>query len=83
MPKEPSHRDRIIADLRERIAAGEWAPGTTIPSLSRLVAEYGTSEQPVRAALDRLVIWGELIGRQGKGYYVPPMPEPPMESEEP
>lgn len=56
---------RIEADLRARILAGEWPPGTRLPTRSQLAAAYQTSLEPVRAALLRLEIAGLIERRQG------------------
>jgi DNA-binding GntR family transcriptional regulator len=60
-----------MADLRRRIAAGEWKPGERLPTREQLAAEYGVSLQPVVAALTRLEFEGVVEGRQGKGIFVP------------
>lgn len=57
--------ERIEADLRRRIAAGEWGPGDRLPNLEALAEAYGTSVQPVRTALMRLEIAGLVMRRQG------------------
>ncbi|MHC4916003.1 MAG: substrate-binding domain-containing protein [Planctomycetota bacterium] len=41
-------------ELRERIRAGEWPPGKTLPSLRRLASDFGVSDYTVRLALDEL-----------------------------
>lgn len=61
----PAAFERIEADLRRRIAAGEWPAGTRLPGLRALCDEYQTSEQPVRRALERLEIAGLVVRRQG------------------
>jgi DNA-binding GntR family transcriptional regulator len=75
LPRE-SLTDRVYADLTRRIAEGEFPPGSRLPRTRELVAYYGTSEQPVRAALDRLKWTGVIVGMRGKGFFVPPLPEP-------
>ena len=40
--EEPPYR-RIAADLADRIASGEFAPGARIPSTRQLMAEYGVA----------------------------------------
>ena len=57
--------ERIEADLRRRIKAGEWKPGQRLPTESQLTEEYGASLQPVRTALMRLEIAGLVVRRQG------------------
>lgn len=49
----PKNRE-VAARLRERILAGEWAPGTALPGLRRLAKEYAVAEITVRQALEFL-----------------------------
>lgn len=69
MPGVPLYQ-RVMDDLRRRIAAGEWKPGERIPTREQLAAEYDVSLQPIVAALTRLQIEGVLVGLQGKGIFV-------------
>ena len=62
----------IAATLRERIVAGEYAPGTKIPSLNDLVSEFAVSTITIRRALRELNYEGLLYGRQGLGVFVKP-----------
>ncbi len=41
----------LAAALRERISGGDWPPGTVLPSLRALAAEYGAGENTVRQAV--------------------------------
>lgn len=69
-PKGPLFQPlyRQIKDLLlERIAAGEWPPGTFIPSESALASSYNVSVGTLRKALDELVSDNVVIRRQGKG----------------
>jgi GntR family transcriptional regulator len=45
---------RIEADLRARITAGEWAPGQRLPSVAELSSQYGVANNTVRRVLRRL-----------------------------
>ena len=72
-----SYRRRILADIRARIASGEWLPGAQLPSTRELVAYYrhvyGTSRlatSTVRHAVSVLIETGELRGQQGLGVFV-------------
>jgi DNA-binding GntR family transcriptional regulator len=56
---------RIEADLRRRIAAGEWQPGTRLPTQDQLCDEYRVSSQPIKTALMRLEVAGLVVRRQG------------------
>lgn len=55
-PELPSAR--VEADLRERIAAGEWASGEALPTVAQLAGHYGVSRGAVSRALRVLVADG-------------------------
>lgn len=61
---------RIEAALRARIAAGEWAPGASLPTEPVLAAEYGISQGTLRRALAALEAQRVIERRQGAGTYV-------------
>lgn len=61
---------RIADDLREQITDGRLSPGDKLPSKRELRDIYGTSAQPVEAALFLLRAEGLIEGRQGKGTFV-------------
>lgn len=74
---EPFHV-RIRADLRARIASGEFPPGAKLPSTAKLVAQYRElmdsptlSTWVIRQAITLMISHGELRGQQGLGVYVP------------
>jgi DNA-binding GntR family transcriptional regulator len=69
LPEIPDYQ-RIEADLRRRIAAGEWKPGERLPTRQQLAEYYETSLQPVINALTRLQLAGVVVGQQGKGIFV-------------
>ncbi len=64
--------------LREKIVAGEWAPGDMIPSERELSDRYGISRMTVRQALKELTSEGLLYREQGRGTFVA---EPKIEQE--
>ncbi|QCX81301.1 DNA-binding transcriptional repressor MngR [Streptomyces sp. YIM 121038] len=66
---EAKHR-RIAADIRRRIAAGEWQPGQPLPSRSQMANEYRVHPQTVRLAYDRLRRTGVLEGEERRHVYV-------------
>ncbi|MEU3455091.1 winged helix-turn-helix domain-containing protein [Micromonospora sp. NPDC006766] len=67
---EPHYR-RIIADVRGRIASGEWPPGHKLPSTKALTETYKVGSQSiVRQAITILIETGELYGHQGLGVFV-------------
>jgi GntR family transcriptional regulator len=56
--------------LAERIAGGEWKPGTAIPNESDLARQFGVSPGTMRKALDLLEAEHLLTRRQGRGTFV-------------
>lgn len=58
--------------LRDRIASGEWAVNSRIPSENELNKQYGLSRMTVRQVLTQLVNEGMLFRVQGKGTFVAP-----------
>ena len=78
---EPYYR-QVQADLRARIASGEFPPGTKLPSTRELLAFYREklksptlATQTVRNAILLMVESGELRGQQGLGVFVPDLEE--------
>ncbi|MFI9270490.1 GntR family transcriptional regulator [Kitasatospora sp. NPDC052896] len=61
---------RLAADLRRRIAAGEWRSDVPLPVESELEQQYGVARNTVRLAVDVLVNEGRLVRLQGKGTYL-------------
>jgi GntR family transcriptional regulator len=66
LPRYQQLRD----DLVRRIASGEWAPGTAIPTEAELSQAYEVSTGTLRKAIDHLVADGVLTRSQGKGTFV-------------
>ncbi len=63
-------RYRAIADdLRQRVAAGEFAAGRLLPSESELSGSYAASRITVRKALELLREEGLVDARQGFGWF--------------
>jgi GntR family transcriptional regulator len=67
---------QLAALLRARIASGELPPGSRIPSLVDLAAEYDLSVVTVRKAVAALVAEGTLMPKSGRGTFVRPEYEP-------
>lgn len=66
---QPLHRQ--LRDLMmARIEAGEWSPGTYLPSESRLAEDYGVAVGTLRKALLDMAAEGVVVRRQGKGTVV-------------
>lgn len=66
---------QIMADMRRRIAAGEWPPGYKLPSTPELTEMYqqligARSNINVRRAIAELKKTGELRSHQGAGVWV-------------
>jgi GntR family transcriptional regulator len=56
--------------LAERIAGGEWKPGSAIPNEGDLAREFGVSAGTMRKALSLLENEHLITRRQGRGTYV-------------
>jgi GntR family transcriptional regulator len=68
MPAAPY--ERVVAEIRRRIATGAWRPGQQIPSRTELSADLGISPASVRRAMDVLRRAGELDGTPRSRLYV-------------
>jgi DNA-binding transcriptional regulator YhcF (GntR family) len=60
----------VASKIRDRIEAGEWAPGTRIPTLKTLAAEYGVNHNTVCRAIEILEGEGLAWSRHGSGITV-------------
>lgn len=61
---------RLRDDMLARIAAGEWAPGTAIPTEAELTKHYGVAMGTLRRAVDTLVQDGLMERSQGRGTFI-------------
>jgi DNA-binding transcriptional regulator YhcF (GntR family) len=61
---------RVFTALSDRIARGEWAPGTKLPSHRDLAIEYGVAPLTVRQVLAQLEAQGVVSRRVGRGTFV-------------
>ncbi|MFF7020776.1 GntR family transcriptional regulator [Streptomyces klenkii] len=61
---------RIAADLREAIQAGEYEPGGRLPGENELMASYGVARMTARQALGVLQSEGLAEARKGAGVFV-------------
>ncbi|MET7520434.1 GntR family transcriptional regulator [Streptomyces sp. NPDC005480] len=61
---------RVAADLRRRIASGEWETGEKLPSRAHLARHYDVGANVLQKAQERLIIEGLLEGRSGSGTFV-------------
>ncbi|WJK38008.1 GntR family transcriptional regulator [Solwaraspora sp. WMMA2065] len=66
---------QIRDDLRAKIKAGIYPPGSKLPSVRLLADEYDTSHMTVRRAVDSMIELDELVGRTGIGVFVAEQPE--------
>jgi GntR family transcriptional regulator len=60
----------LAAAMRVRIVAGEWPPGSAIPSEQTLAAEHGVALGTMRQALDLLAEQGLVERLHGRGTFV-------------
>jgi DNA-binding GntR family transcriptional regulator len=67
---DPRAYIRIAAALRERIFAGDLAPGQAVPSITRLCADHGVARQTAAHALHVLQDAGLVHWDPGLGYHV-------------
>ena len=64
-----------LADLfRQRIQKGIWSEGAKLPSLERLVQEFGVARVTVRQAVERLTRDGLVSPQRGRGTFVTAAP---------
>jgi GntR family transcriptional regulator len=78
MPEPPEPCDyqlpieRVTAELRRRIEAGEWKPGQRIPSTGELAEQYDVSRALAGNAIKQLTADGLLVTRRRWGTFVAP-----------
>lgn len=61
---------QLAGDLRRGILAGDWSPGSKLPTEAQLARQTGMSLTTVRRAFDELVQQGLVERRQGAGSFV-------------
>lgn len=61
---------KIVANIKEMIAAGEIMPGGKLPSENQLSVQYGVSRHTIRKAISILSDQGYLVSMHGKGTYL-------------
>lgn len=72
--------ERVIEDIRARIASGDLIPKVALPTAQQLAESYtehwgrSVSVGTVRRAIDLLKDRGELEGQQGRGVFVKERP---------
>jgi GntR family transcriptional regulator len=70
MPPRRLTYEGIAADLRARIEAGEYPPGSQMPSYSQVAAMYSVSVTTAQAALRMLRFAGLIRTELGRGTFV-------------
>ena len=68
----PRFAQTVLADLIDRIASGEFAPGAALPAEPELLAEYGVSRGVAREAVKLLESRGIARTQHGLGTTVAP-----------
>jgi DNA-binding transcriptional regulator YhcF (GntR family) len=69
--------DAVAAQIAARLAAGEWAPGTTLPGQQTLAEDHATQPTLISLALRELAAQGQLTPvHLGGGRYVYLVPSP-------
>ncbi|QKW19074.1 GntR family transcriptional regulator [Kitasatospora sp. NA04385] len=66
----PSAYLQVAEQIRDRIAAGEYPPGSRLPSLADLQEQYGFSHGVGQSAYRLLEQEGVVLAQQGRGYFV-------------
>jgi len=61
-----SPRERLAADLRNRILAGEFPPGSHLPGVKQLAATHSIAPSTAHRALALLKDWGMIAGEAGE-----------------
>lgn len=66
----------IADDIRERIRAGEYPPGSKLPSYPQLAEMYSVHSATIQRAMVILRVRGDVYGEQGRGVFVPESDDP-------
>ena len=67
---------RVVAGLKDKILAGDLAPGARLPSETELAEEHAVSRTVVREAVTPLRAEGLVETFQGRGSFVLAVPQP-------
>lgn len=80
MPATPKPLYAQVRDLLlERVKAGEWSPGESLPNEFLLSSSYNVSIGTIRRAVSELEMNGVLLRKQGRGTYVAGVGQTPLE----
>jgi GntR family transcriptional regulator len=66
----PPKYAQVVAEIKRRIDAGDYAPGTLLPSEHQLVEEFGVSRPTIVKSLAALRLDGWIETEQGRGSFV-------------
>lgn len=72
----PTKVETVIADVIRRIRAGEYPPGSKLPSAREMRETYDVSQMTIRTAVERLRAEGWVTTSPGAGVFV--SEKPPM-----
>ena len=64
----------VAAKLRRRIVAGDWAPGTRLPTWDHMAKEFEIARPTLMRAMDRLRQDGFVYAKSTRGTYVSDKP---------
>lgn len=65
---------QLIERIKQRIAVGDWPPGSELPSIRQLAVDLTVSVITIKRAYLELEREGVIVTRQGKGSYVAAQP---------
>jgi GntR family histidine utilization transcriptional repressor len=65
-----THHERLLADVRNKIVSGVWAPGHRVPFETEMAASYGVSRMTMNKVLTQLTREGYLERRRKVGTVV-------------
>jgi GntR family transcriptional repressor for pyruvate dehydrogenase complex len=68
--RKPKLADMVVSELRKRIFAGDYSPGSKLPTESQLTDIFGVSRTVIREAVAVLSADGMVQSRQGAGIFV-------------
>jgi GntR family transcriptional regulator len=68
-------RQQIVRQVREQILSGQLREHASLPSIRGLAREQRVGIVTVQRAFEDLEREGMIYARQGKGYFVAPIPE--------
>lgn len=74
----PAHTkvQKLIEDVTEKIASGEWPAGHQLPPDRELRLQYDVSQMTIRTAVERLHALRLIVSFAGKGRFVAERPDP-------